>query len=549
MSQKTNPISLRLQNSNKHFESCWYSDFFYGQVCSDEINLRAYIEGLLFQAGRSKALPSIQGQYKRYCTFLFFLDQRAERHKREFSLKLSREPAERVTLPRTKFLQSKKKTCISAWNTLLFNQVQDVLCRGRFSQEERYKYLTEKITRQEELALTQNGKQEYVYRYAIKNSFLKMSLLSGVDSTKFCNTRLTQAYNSVINPGLKPNLFKGLAVSSKGPSAIKNNLKVGLKTIPKADSYIESQDSFGASLLSFAMLRAISYTHKPLFKRTALESCSACSASRSKQNSTKQAFSRVEVQVESGLHTASKAKDIVFLKTRVVKESTGNTFSIQYGRENLFRTLVIAKCSESAQNRLSFRFVKGLEEQIRTFNISSPTDNKPKKDYNTLSPVNMLDRTESKNKSGSKALLGCHVPQKWRAKPLGLARHTELFLNIYSGNFLYHTIQPVRAISPFQSAEFLLESIAYLLQRKSSFRQIKDDIFRELDQYQLIKGARLSCAGRLGGRSKKAQKAKTQTAQWGETSLTVFSSRLAFASRGVRTTYGKVGVKLWLCYI
>ena len=557
MSQKTNPISLRLQRSNKHFESCWYSDFFYGQVLSDEINLRAYIEGLLSQAGRSKTLPSIQSQYKRYCTSLFFLDQRAERHKREFSLKLSREPAERVTLPRTKFLQGKKKTYISAWiakhsfATLLFNQVQDVLRKGEFSKEEKYKYLTEKVTRKEELALTQNGKQEYLYRYAIKSPFSKLFLLAGLDSTKFYNTKLTQPYNSVINPGLKPNLFKRLPASIKGAFGIKNNPKVGLKTNPKVDSYIQSKDSFGVSLPSFALLRVIPYTHRPVSKRTALESCSAYSASsaeRSKQNSTTQTFDWAKVQAGSEAHTASKAKDTVFLKARVIKESTVNTFSMGYGRENLFRALVIARCSQSVQNRLSFWFVKGLEEQVRTFNISSPLDNKSFKDYNTFTPVNTLEKTELRNRSVAKQSFAHLVPQKWQTKPLGLARHTELFLNTYSGNFLYHTIQPVRAISPFQSADFLLESIAYLLQRKSSFRQIKDDIFRELDQYQLIKGARLSCAGRLGGRSKKAQKAKTQTAQWGETSLTVFSSRLAFSSKGVKTTYGKVGVKLWLCY-
>ena len=110
MSQKTNPISLRLQNSNKHFESCWYSDFFYNQVLGDEIKLGIYIKGLLYQAGRSKTLPSIQSQYKRYSTLLFLLDQRAERHKREFSLKLSREPVEHVVLPKIKFLPNKSKT-------------------------------------------------------------------------------------------------------------------------------------------------------------------------------------------------------------------------------------------------------------------------------------------------------------------------------------------------------------------------------------------------------------------------------------------------------
>ena len=186
--------------------------------------------------------------------------------------------------------------------------------------------------------------------------------------------------------------------------------------------------------------------------------------------------------------------------------------------------------------------MKRLEKQFKRINILSLLNDKYSKLLSTFTSANPLEKTNS-NKNST-----CSVLQEWRTKALGLARHTELFLNSYSGNFWYHTVYPIRAISPFQSAGFLLESIAYLLQRKSSFRQIKDDIFRELDQYQIIKGARLSCAGRLGGRSKKAQKAKTQSAQWGETSLTVFSSRLDFASKGVNTTYGKVGVKLWLCY-
>jgi hypothetical protein len=515
MSQKTNPISLRLQSNTKHFDSCWYSGFFYDQVFCDEIKLRTYIEGILYQAGRSKTIPSIQSQYKRYCTFLFFFDQRAERHKREFSLKLSPEPAEHVFLPRTKILPIKNKGCISAWDGSLFNQAQVILRNERLSQEERYNSLVEEGAKQKRSGFIPNGIKEYVYNYAIKGFSLEALRLSGLDTTKSFNRGTPHAYNSIVNPGVKHNFFAGGAGSIKGSNAF----------------YIKSKGFLDFSIQSFALVRAISYIQEKPLKATTLVL------------SGKHTFDRVGVQFQSELFNVTKAKKTFLSKTRTIKEPTVNIFSIKEGgHENSFRRLVLDRHSQSTQNRLSFWFVKRLEKQLRRTNIFSSLVDKPFKRFSTSTSINLLANTDLKRNTTY------FVQQVWRAKSKDLARYTELFLNIYSGNFWYHTFYPIRAISPFQSAGFLVESIAYLLQRKNSFRQIKDDIFRELDQYQLIKGARLSCAGRLGGRSKKAQKAKTQSAQWGETSLTVFSSRLAFASKGVNTTYGKVGVKLWLCY-
>lgn len=514
MSQKTNPISLRLQNSNKHFESCWYSDFFYDQVLGDEIQLRIYIEDLLYQAGRTKMLPSIQSQYKRYCTLFFLLDQRAERHKREFSLKLSRESVEQVSLPRTKLLPNNNKVCISVEDRLLFIKAQDILRQGSLSQKKRYKNLIEEGIRRKRSGFTQNGIQEYIYNYAIKGSSLEVLFLSGLSSTKLLNKERHDFYNSIINPGLKQSTSARLADYNRGINTF----------------FINSKSFLSLSIISFALIKVISHIQEPTLKATA------------KAWPAEQIFNRVNVQFVLLLYNTILAENAVSFKTGIIKESTKNFFSVQERHENLFRRLIIDQHSQGNQNRLPYCFVKNLEKRSRQTNKFSILHDKTFKRLSAFTYVNLLGKTNLKKNTN------CVVQQEWRSKSLSLARHTELFLNIYSGNFRYHTVYPVRAQSPFQSAGFLLESIAYLLQRKSSFRQIKDDIFRELDQYELVKGARLSCAGRLGGRSKKAQKAKTQSAQWGETSLTVFSSRLAFASKGVNTTYGKVGVKLWLCY-
>jgi hypothetical protein len=517
MSQKTNPISLRLQNSNKHFESCWYSDFFYNQVLGDEIQLGIYIKGLLYQAGQSRTVPSFQSQYKRYYTLLFLLDQRAERHKREFSLKLSRESVENVFLPRTKFLPNKNKACISVWDGSLLIKAQDLLRQKKLSQKERYKFLVEEGTKRERPGLTHKGIQNYVSNYAIKGSSLEVLFLSGLKQKKVVNKKRADLFNTIINPGRKHNSFACVANYKKGSN----------------DFSIKSKGFLSFLILSFALIRVMPCIQESFLKAIPLLSF------------REQTSSRVDKQVDSVLYNTIKAKNAVFLKTRLIKKVTDNSICVQeqeIERENLFRRLIIDQHSQSSQNRLSYCFMKNLEKQFRCTTILSVLDDKSSKRCSTSTSINLLEKTNLKKKTT------CVFQQEWKTRSLGLARHTELFLNIYSGNFGYHTVYPIRAISPFQSAAFLVESVAYLLQRKSSFRQIKDDIFRELDQYELIKGARLSCAGRLGGRSKKAQKAKTQSAQWGETSLTVFSSRLAFSSKGVNTTYGKVGVKVWLCY-
>jgi small subunit ribosomal protein S3 len=101
-----------------------------------------------------------------------------------------------------------------------------------------------------------------------------------------------------------------------------------------------------------------------------------------------------------------------------------------------------------------------------------------------------------------------------------------------------------------QCALFLADEIAYYLEKRVSFRAIKNKIMKEIQQseHPFFKGIRITCSGRVGGKSKKAQRSKTQTFKYGQTSLHVFSSKIDFAFKNANTSFGQVGVKIWVCY-
>lgn len=104
-----------------------------------------------------------------------------------------------------------------------------------------------------------------------------------------------------------------------------------------------------------------------------------------------------------------------------------------------------------------------------------------------------------------------------------------------------------------QHADFIAQEIAYALARRVSFRAIKLQLTQELElntskAWGSVRGIRVTCAGRGNQKSKKAQRAKTVRFQWGQTSLHVFSEKVGFSSRPALTSFGKIGVKVWVCY-
>lgn len=107
---------------------------------------------------------------------------------------------------------------------------------------------------------------------------------------------------------------------------------------------------------------------------------------------------------------------------------------------------------------------------------------------------------------------------------------------------------PVRVKNDWQHANYLADEIVYFLEKRIPFRRLKNKILKQLAKVSTIRGVRITCSGRVGGKSKKAQRAKTECIKYGQTSLQVFSSKIDFSMKTAFTSFGSVGVKVWICY-
>lgn len=126
--------------------------------------------------------------------------------------------------------------------------------------------------------------------------------------------------------------------------------------------------------------------------------------------------------------------------------------------------------------------------------------------------------------------------------------HMEAILcNQFSRNINFRFFQTSNI---FQNAFFLIDEVIYYIEKRVPFFKIKNYILKKLAEQKLncIKGIRVTCSGRIGGKSKKAQRSKVQSFKYGETSLHVFSSKIDFKSKNAFTSFGTLGIKIWICY-
>jgi hypothetical protein len=104
----------------------------------------------------------------------------------------------------------------------------------------------------------------------------------------------------------------------------------------------------------------------------------------------------------------------------------------------------------------------------------------------------------------------------------------------------------VRVTNTWQDAGFLADEIVWFLERRVTFRIIKRALQRAVEDMPHIRGVRVSCAGRVGARSKKAQRARCDVWKHGATPLHVFSKEIDYAQRIARTSLGIMGISVWL---
>lgn len=94
---------------------------------------------------------------------------------------------------------------------------------------------------------------------------------------------------------------------------------------------------------------------------------------------------------------------------------------------------------------------------------------------------------------------------------------------------------------PALEAQLIAENIAFQLEKRVAFRRA---IKRAIEQAKEagIKGIKIGCAGRLGG----VEIARNEKYKWGKIPLQTFRADIDYGFAEALTTYGLIGVKVWL---
>ena len=99
----------------------------------------------------------------------------------------------------------------------------------------------------------------------------------------------------------------------------------------------------------------------------------------------------------------------------------------------------------------------------------------------------------------------------------------------------------VEVKSPDTSAQLVAENIAQQLEKRIGFRRaMKDAIGRAMRAG--VRGVKVMCSGRLGG----AEIARTESAHEGTVPLQTLRADIDYGFAEAATTYGRVGVKVWI---
>jgi small subunit ribosomal protein S3 len=105
-------------------------------------------------------------------------------------------------------------------------------------------------------------------------------------------------------------------------------------------------------------------------------------------------------------------------------------------------------------------------------------------------------------------------------------------------------VAPIKVIeikNPDLTAQLVGEAIAEQLKKRASFRRLLKQRM-EASMQAGAKGIRISIAGRLGG----AEIARTEKATVGSVPLTTLQANVDFGYAIACTTYGVIGVKVWI---
>lgn len=594
MGQKVNPISLRLQKTNRFYESSWYSNKNYNVLLSQDLTIRGYLNSVLKQIRYPQGRFFLKYMHKKVSIFSFLHNPHRSRKERANLLS-----SQRSLKARSSVVHSKPRghmTISNVINEAPLEKQKQVL--GFFAEGD-----TKEVTAT--TLLHSHSKQSSRLRNRlsiVKKSFCYLKNLQNLNK---------QRVNSLFY------MLHGL--SSKGPVSL---TKQGV-------SILEKQFYIRYFLASFFSLKnSFSVYPMVLPKFTSLASSLKAQAELTHaDNHLKPKKNSNDYDIKISNHWK---KNLVnrFLMFRLLEKEAGTLLSTKYSEKpisssledinleiypktknrfalinrafskfyshfansdkknlttralgsradplilNSSATSLVGSVSRAASRYASVASLVGSASETKTkagksniFGSSStitlkqplPTSLTQKQSLNLRDALTSIKKKTSASastlsKDAAKQvqlnqLVGLKKVSTFIIKDTPYRNHLESVV-LKRLNFSVELF-PFQAFSDSQSALFLANEIVFYLEQRVAFRRIKTRLFKEIAKKHWIKGIRISCSGRLGGRSKKAQRSKTECVKLGQTSLHVFSSKMDFAYKSALTPFGLVGVKVWISY-
>ena len=647
MGQKVNPISLRLQQTNREFDNCWYTDYFYRKLVSRDIYLQQYINSFLKLVKYPSARFSIQYTTKKIklSSFLCYPKQSRELRSRMFGITLKKKRKTKLrkifgkssflfhknekliyNLPSKKtsfrFLKRKKtlKFLIDnrLWSrvyhpfnkmeTQLVNTVDPNLKNKNARQlditsfNKIYNTLVLRTYTNKNMSISKNYINKPVYPLLpflciekTKNQLVKAppvdfpfqvpivkqleQQIQQQKKTRKFNQSIVNNYSILQNKNYtdyKKQIFdfkehqllffiKNFVTSlffikllnilkSKnfGSFLFHKNEKQFLSYTAKKDQLnrnflnfnIEYRKNFIKFFLVFYLLYTEYNRNTSIFKinkvnfQPNLNSLNLNCSSNNFSNYKKIGAPLTRAPILLDLFTNQTANEI---KTKVKYNSATQNILNSIHCFSSFQPISIFHTT--LQNNTPINFL------LQHFTTIFFTDTGVlEKNTQNLSKKNPSKKSELNNLLHNKQLQTSLFSQakKDQLQELKYKNYIQCFLG---SQFNINTeFLPFAVSQDWQSAGFLADEIVYFLERRVAFRRLKHKIIKKFTENSNIRGVRISCSGRVGGKSKKAQRAKTECVKYGQTSRHTFSSRIDFAVRTARTIFGSVGIKVWICY-
>jgi ribosomal protein S3 len=600
MGQKVNPISLRLEQTNRHFDSCWFNDYNYTYLLNRDIKVQSYINSILKQIKYSSARFFIQNLPNKIKINVFFINPKSIRKtsSRAFQLRES-SSISKVTGNGKKYRQNltaqlnlrKKRLFLKQYKKQTINKVKVL------------NYLLLNLTE-----LSKDKLQTSANQYIEKNCSMPTKNLSS-HKTGILN------YSKFVSDKVVSNSTEG--------QINKEKIKVFLRYLllknfsVKSGSNFETKQARGflfSNLINFKLLNhnnhfdLIShscsqkiYNHKNHVQENNLKNNVKFSKVYSESINKTLPLEQIKTSKLNNSYTAlashmAKSIDqqglihnlISFEENVKLNPKTFNLFSIFHSenstsvssftnknnnqflnKDYIFSSLINNESLKKTHNNygLMFKHFSNFSKKPTKHYLSKEVTSIGKRETRDLSTIQTLadkkdftvaltrtarvnsetkinnkknklvDALESYKINKTKVLFLCNSPYK---------THLESQLS----NFCFSdvVVSFFRLSNEKQSAIFLAEEIIYYLEKRVPFVKIKNQILREASKSSFVKGLRITCSGRVGGRSKKAQRSKVQIIKYGQTSLHVFSSKIDFASKPAHTAFGLLGIKVWICY-